>query len=217
MTDYTWPTGLVPYDVSFYLQHHSGGSESPFSRVTKVYALSKPRWVCSIRLRASDSADRWGGSRGSWGEIMDAFLANLDGRVNRVQLWDFRRPGRTPVGFSAGAITAATDTVTLIGAAPSKIRVGEYIGGDGRPHIITSLTTSGSDLVAKVRPYFETSLSAGVATFVKPTGFFRLVSDDAGQNPSPAGALTEYQLDFVEDFGPTVDVTYGSTVVTYSL
>jgi hypothetical protein len=216
MTDYTWPSDIIPYDVSFYLQPYTGGTESPFSRKSKLYGLSKPRWICSIRLRAPDSADRWGGTKGAWGERLDAFLADLDGRLNRVQLYDFRRPGRAPL-FSNAAITAGTNSVTLTGAAVGEIRVGEYIGGDERPHIITSLTVSGSDMVAKVKPYFETDIAAGAATYQKVSGFFRLTSDDAGMNASPIGALTEYQLDFVEDDFPSVDVTYTSDVVTYSL
>lgn len=215
MTDYTWPEDLVPYAQSFYLQAHSGGSESPFSRQTKVYGLSKPRWVCSIRLRAPDSADRWGGTQAQWGERVDAFLAQLDGRANRVQLWDFRRPGRVPT-FSNALATAATNTITLTGAAPAKIRVGEYLGGDGRPHIIQTLTTSGSDLIATVKPYFESDIAIGAASFENVSGYFRLTSDDAAQNGSSVGELTEYQLDFVEDWGPSVDVTFGGEIVTYS-
>lgn len=209
-----WPADIIPYDVSFYLQAHTGGSESPFSRKSKLYGLSKPRWVCSLRFRAPDSYDRWGGAKGAWGERIDAFLAELDGRLNGVLLYDFRRPGRAPL-FSNALALAGTNTITLTGAVIGEIRVGEYIGGDGRPHIITSLTVSGSDLIAKVRPYFETDIAVGAATFQNVTGFFRLTSDDAGQNESSVGELTQYQLDFVEDSFPTIDVTYSSATVTY--
>jgi hypothetical protein len=215
MTDFAWPTDISPYAVSFYLQPYTGGTESPFSRVTKIYGLAKPRWVCSLRFRGPDSADRWNGAKNDWGERLDAFLAKLDGRANRVQLWDFRRPGRAPL-FSNAAATAGTDTITLTGAAPGEIRVGEYIGGDGRPHIITSLTVSGANMIAKVRPFFETNIAVGAATFQNVPGFFRLTSDDAGQNGSSVGDLADYSLDFVEDYGPTVDVTFGGDVVTYS-
>lgn len=214
MTDYAWPDDIVPYGVSFYLQAHSGGSESPFNRQTKVYGLSKPRWVCSFRLRAPDSSDRWEGPIAAWGERVDAFLAQLDGRANRVALWDFRRPG-SPRSFSNGAASAATNTMTLTGASPGDIRVGEYIGGDGRPHIITSLQVSGSDLIAKVRPYFEADIAIGGAVFETVNGFFRMVSDDAPQNGGTVTDLTEYGLDFVEDWGPSVDVTFNGNTVTY--
>jgi hypothetical protein len=215
LTDYVWPSDLVPYAVSFYLQPHTGGSESPFTRQTKIYGMSAPRWVCSMQLRAPDSYDRWGGAYGAWGERMDAFLAKLEGRANRVQLWDFRRPGRSPL-FSNSAVVAGADTITLTGATTSEIRVGEYIGGDGRPHIITDLTVAGADLTAKVRPHFEDAIAGGAATYENVSGFFRLTTDDAGHNPSTIGELTDYQLEFVEDWGPSVDVIYESETVTYS-
>jgi hypothetical protein len=216
MTDYSWPSDIIPYAVSFYLQPYTGGTESPFSRVTKVYGMSKPRWVCSLRFRGPDSANRWNGAKNDWGERIDGFIAKLDGRAGRVALYDFRRPGRSH-SFSNLAVTAGTNSITLAGAALGDIRVGEYIGGDGRPHLITDITPSGSNLVALVRPYFETNIAAGAATYQNVTGMFRLASDDAGQNPSGVGELTDYQIDFVEDPFPTVGVTYEGNSVTYSL
>lgn len=215
MSDYDWPDDLVPYAVSFYLQPHTGGTESPFTRQTKVYGLSSPRWVCRISLRAPDSADRWGSDYAEWGERIDAFLASLEGRLNRVRIWDFRRPGRTPA-FGNAAATAGTNTITLTGASSGDIRVGQYLGGDGRPHIITALGVSGSDLVATVRPHWETDIAIDAAIFEQVSGFFRLTSDDAGQNASAAGELTQYDLEFVEDWGPSTDVIYEGTAVTYS-
>lgn len=217
MTDFPWPEDIVPYVQSFYLQPLTGGSESPFTRQTKLYGLSKPRWITSLRLRAPASADWWGADeKAVWGERIDAFIARLDGRLNRVQLWDFRRPGRAPSGFTNGAATQGTNTITLTGASVGDIRVGEYIGGDGRPHIITNLTVSGGDLVASVKPYWEADIAIGDAVFENVSGYFRLVSDDAGQNAAGVGELTEYNLDFVEDWGPSVDVTYSDEIVTYT-
>lgn len=215
MTDYTWPDDLAPFACTFYLQPHTGGTESPFSRKTKIYGLSSPRWICSMRLRAPDSADRWGSDYAEWGERVDAFLAQLEGRTNRVQLWDFRRPGRS-AAFSNGLAAQGTNLVTLTGASPGDIRVGEYLGGDGRPHIITGLQVDGSDLQATVKPHWESDIAIGDLITENVPGYFRLTSDDAGQNPSSVGELTEYQLDFVEDWGPSVDVTFEGGIVTYT-
>jgi hypothetical protein len=215
MTDLVWPSDLVPYSQSFYLQPHTGGTESPFTRQTKVYGLSSPRWISSIALRAPDSADTWSGDVAEWGERIDAFLDTLRGRFNRVQLWDFRRAGRTP-SFSNGAASAGDSTITLTGASAGDIRVGEYMGGDGRPHRINALEVSGSDLVASFLPHLETDIAVDAATFVRVAGYFRLTSDDAPANGSSVGELTQYNLDFVEVWGPSVDVTYDSETVTYS-
>lgn len=201
MTDYAWPDDLAPYAVSFYLQPHTGGSESPFSRVSKVYSLSAPRWICRMSLRAPDSADRWSGDQETWGECLDAFLAQLQGRANRVLVHDFRRPG-TARAFTNAAIAAGATTVTLTGGAVGEIRVGEYIGGDGRPHIVTALQVSGANMIATVAPPFGAAVASGAATYQEVTGQFRLISDDAGENASEVGQLATYQLEFVEDYTP---------------
>lgn len=215
MSDLDWPSDIVPFGVTFYLQPHTGGTESPFTRQTKVYGLSAPRWVSRISLRAPDSADRWGSGYAEWGERIDAFLASLEGRLNRVRIWDFRRPGRAPA-FGNSAATAGTSTITLTGADVSEIRVGEYVGGDGRPHIITGLEVSGADLIATVKPHWESDIAADAATFENVSGYFRLTSDDAGVNPSQVGELTQYDLEFVEDWGPSTDVVYDGETVTFS-
>jgi hypothetical protein len=215
MSDYSWPADIVPHQQTFFLQPHTGGSQSPFSRQSKIYVLSKPLWLCRMSLRAPPSAERWRGGPAAWGERIDAFLAQIQGRANRVELWDFRRPGKARP-FTNAPVLAGTKTMTLIGAAPGSIRVGEYIGGDGRPHIITALETSGDDLVATVAPHFAIDIEAGAATFVRASGFFRLETDDAGHNPTEVGSLTTYGLDFIEDPGPSADIIYESETVTYS-
>jgi hypothetical protein len=193
-----WPDDIVPYAQSFYLQPHTGGSESPFSRVTKVYGLAAPRWVTRIALRAAWNADRFGGTMAEWGERIDALIASLKGRQEPIRLWDFRRPGESKA-FTNAAASQGDTAITFVGAAPTEIRVGQYFGGDGRPHIVTALAVSGSDLVATFEPPLMGDLAAGQATFEKVSGLFRLTSDDAGDNMTNVEELTEYTLEFTED------------------
>jgi hypothetical protein len=215
VSDFEWPADLLPDRVSFYLQPHTGGTESPFSRSTKVYGLASPRWVASLSITAPYSGDLWNGTDSDWGERIDALVAQLQGRLNRIQLWDFRRPGAAKA-FTNADVAAGTNVMTLVGAAPAGIRKGQYLGGDGRPHIITALEVSGSDLVATVSPHFESDIAAGSAIFERVSGFFRLTTDDAGSNPSSAADMTTYSFDFVEDWGPSSDVVYESEIVTFS-
>lgn len=203
MTDYTWPSDLAPYTVSFYLQPHTGGSESPFSRQTKVYGLSAPRWVCSMAFRGG-----YWGSTGleANGPRMDAMVAKLKGRQNRVALYDFRRDSlRAPLWPIAPGNTAAAQgatTMTVTGLPPGTVMLaGDYLGGDGRPHIITDNATANSSGQAVVT--FEPPLIGAVgfngATFGSPTGMFRLTDDDAGNNQTEVGQGIGMTLEFVED------------------
>jgi hypothetical protein len=203
MTDFAWPDDLVPYAVSFYLQPHTGGSESPFSRKTKVYGLSAPRWICAMSFRG-----------GYWGEHgleavgprLDAMIAKLKGRQNRAQIYDFRRVrprARTwPLAASNLAALAGDTSMTITNLpAGTTVRAGDYIGGDGRPHIILDdvvANGSGQALVT-FDPPLASNVGVGIATFSRVSGLFRLTDDDAGGNGTVVGEAVGITLEFAED------------------
>jgi hypothetical protein len=219
LTDYVWPDDLVPYAVSFYLQPHTGGSESPFSRVSKTYGLSAPRWVCRMELRGGDSSHWGNGPHARAGPRLDAFIASLKGRENRVALYDFRRERMwdgTPYGASNLAASAGDTSLTLTGLDEGRlIRAGDYIGGDGRPHLITEDAMAGSDGQATVyfQPPLAIDLAVGDVVTFRVAGTFRLTSDDAGDNASQVGDLAVYSLEFVEDVAlPTINSSPASVL-----
>ncbi len=232
MADLVWPDGLAPYRVAHYLQPHVGGSESPFTRTRKVYGLSAPRWLCRMTFRAGyDGAD----GVGAWGGLLDALIMEMQGGLNPVALWDFRRP--FPAGlrryysqfagvrypFAGGeeftlgerfiipgeaepaneaAKTGAT-TMAFVGFKPFE-RVflpGDYIGGDGRQHMVQrpgAIADANGRAVVSIYPPLWADVAAGAAVTMQPTSLFQLASEDAGQNETEVGGLTEYTLDFIE-------------------
>jgi hypothetical protein len=211
MTDYTWPDDLVPYAMSFYLQPHTGGSESPFTRQTKVYGLSAPRWVCSMSFRGGYNGIR---DQAAFGPRLDALLAKLRGRQNRVLLYDFRRAAMRgklwpASGIGNAAAVKGSTSITLTGLVPGQpVYAGDYLGGDGRPHIIGDdpfgVIAATADGSGEAIVSFEPPLSADVALnsvlFASAaTAPFRLADDDAGQNGVEVGSTVNLSLNFVED------------------
>lgn len=209
MADFTWPGDLVPFAVEFYLQPHTGGSESPFSRVSKIYGLSAPRWVCSLSFRGGYNGTR---AQAAFGPRLDALVATLKGRQNRIAVHDFRRPKpRSPLWpRAAGNLTAAAgDTeITITGLQPgTPVYSGDYLGGDGRPHIIRSVdfaavaafADSSGHATVSFDPPLATAMAAGAAVFSTVTGLFRLTDDDAGRNGVAVGEAQTMTLDLVED------------------
>jgi hypothetical protein len=209
VTEYTWPDDLAPYAVSFYLQPHTGGSESPFSRKTKVYGLSAPRWICSLSFRGG-----YWGTRDleAVGPNLDALLAKLKGRENRITIFDFRRSEPRSPQWTAGvgnlAAAAGSTSLTITGLQPGvKIYAGDYLGGDGRPHIFTaadfSAVAATADSSGRATVTFEpplaTAIAAGAAIFTQARGLFRLSSDDAGLNGVAVGEAQMMTLVFAED------------------
>jgi hypothetical protein len=78
---------------------------------------------------------------------------------------------------------------------------GDYIGGDGRPHIVLrpgAVADANGRAVVRFTPPLDYDVPAGRAITMQPTGRFQLLSDDAGANETAVGEATEYTLDFIE-------------------
>lgn len=223
MADIIWPRDLAPYRVSFYLQPHVGGQESPITRTRKTYGLSAPRWVARLTLRGGyDGAPRARDAAG-FGPRIDSLVTDLAGGLNIAVFHDWRRP--LPIqGLAVRAALTVAETA-LAGASSMKVAgfspfavavsAGDYIGGDGRPHIVSLAATSaaggvisgagsvmvGADGVAIIgfNPPLSADVPAGTVLSWPVTGRFQLVSEEAGDNETEVGTSTEYTLDFVED------------------
>lgn len=225
MADLTWPADLKPRGVSFYLQPHVGGTESPISRVRKVYGLSAPRWIARYRFRGGYAGAPSRGDAAGFGPRLDSLIADLEGGLTRVRLWDFRRP--RPRNFTATAApltflaaTKGAQFVVIAGftAGAATLGAGEYIGGDGRPHIVslkhtlaaggivagagTILADANGRATIGINPPLSADIAAGTPVVWPVTGRFQLVSEDAGDNDVEPGKAVEYTLDFVEDLLP---------------
>lgn len=206
----------------FYLQPHVGGTESPITRTRKTYGLSAPRWITRMSFRGGYDGVPHLHEPGGFGPRLDSLIADLEGGLNIAVFHDWRRPrpsqkiAATGPILSTGAAAGASSMI-LTGFAPRSVAmsVGDYIGGDGRPHIVSAAKTvqfggqilgagslmadpAGAVLVG-FRPPLRSAIPAGTPMTWPVTGRFQLVGDDAGQNESTIGQLTEYTLDFVEE------------------
>lgn len=221
MVDISWPSDLIPWKVAFYLQAHTGGQESPITRTTKKYGLSAPRWIARLTFRGGyDGAPRQGEQSG-YGPRLDSLIADLKGGLNVAVFHDFRRPRPLQPQSRRAALTvraAANGATAFIvdGFAPHGVAfsIGDYVGGDGRPHLVSAAATidaggaingagtifadaTGAALVG-FNPPLSAATPAGMILNWPVTGRFELVSDDAGQNETEVRGLTDYVLDFTE-------------------
>jgi hypothetical protein len=222
VADILWPADLAPYRVMFYLQPHVGGSESPLTRVRKVYGLSAPRWIARMTFRGGYAGAPVYGDAAGFGARLDGLIADLQGGLNKAVFHDFRRPRpiqqmQIASGLKYDAAAAGATAVIIRGFAPGgrALSVGDPVGGDGRPHIVSIAATiaaggtvSGAgtiraDATGKAIIGINPPLSAPIVANAVPqwpvTGRFALTGDDAGQNETEVGDLSEYVLDFTEE------------------
>lgn len=213
MADLLWPADLAPYRVAFYLQPHVGGHQSPLTRSAKRYGLGKPMWIARLTFRGGYDGDPMDDA-GGFGPRIDAILAEKEG-LGRFLLWDFRRPGSikpramsgAPVVLAGNAPQGAT-LMHVAGFEPGSVAfsVGDYVGGDGRCHIVTGdrvIANRSGVAAVSFRPPLEAALVAGSAIPIEHVTSPFILSDDtlddAGQNETEVGQLSEYALSFMED------------------
>lgn len=221
MVDIPWPSDLAPYRVAFYLQPHVGGTESPFTRTTKKYGLSAPRWVARMTFRGGYDGIPHLNETGGFGPRLDSLIADLEGGLNVAVFHDYRRPrparpvtAMSSLVFDAAAVGASS--VTVRGFAPYSVALsaGDYLGGDGRPHITSIMHTQAAGglvngagaimadetgaAIIGIRPHISAPITGGALVQWPVTGRFELVGEDAGQNETEVGGATEYVLDFTE-------------------
>lgn len=221
MVDLAWPADLAPYKVAFYLQPHVGGQESPITRTRKVYGLSAPRWIARLTFRGGCDGLPVVGDQSGFGARLDALIADLDGGLNNAVFHDWRRPRPARALSVTGALLiaaapAGATSITVTGFAPrsAALSIGDYVGGDGRPHLVSAAATiaaggvvSGAGtlmanatgaVVVGIKPPLCAPIAAGTSLRWPVTGRFQLVGEDAGQNEAEVGQPVEYTLDFVE-------------------
>lgn len=110
--------------------------------------------------------------------------------------------GSGPPTNSPAAI--GTQVVTCTGFAPNRLvrGAGDYIGfGHGRPYLVTAdaFSDATGSTVITFEPPARTAIGAGVLELARVRATFRLVSDDAGNNPTGLSGWAGFELDFVED------------------
>lgn len=205
MTDFVWPADLVPFAQSFYLRPHTNRSISPFTRQQKIYELSAPLWMTQMSFRGGYDGTR---KQGAYGPRLDAFITQLRGGVHRVAIHDFRRPrlrGGTGHGLNNEAASALATSMVVSGFAPfaAAFYPGDYIGGDGRPHIVDApeiiLANDAGEATATFWPPLKEAVGVGEGVFGSSPGWFRMASDDAGSNPTVVGEAVTYDIEFIED------------------
>ena len=210
MTDYTWPQALSPTEQTYYLQTHTGRSQSPFTKQQKIYELSRPVWITQLTFEGGYAGVPGPNGRNRKADHIakvSAELMRLKGGANRALIFDFNR--RDNRGSSAtrnltNAAGYAGDASLIVnGFIPNSVafRQGDYIGGDGRCHMVldTVLSDVGGAATVTFYPPLEANVAAGAAVYSHVTSPFRLVSDDFGAAPVRIGTATTLTIELIED------------------
>ena len=193
MTD--WPLSFKPDSQAFYVQTLTARFDNPYNGQVQVLERDGARWVTSMSLTLYSAKAR----------AFEAFLASLRGPAGEVLVPDFRR--LAALGSLAGnprLVSGTGRTLTLSGFTTNAQKVlaaGDLIQtSPGRSHMVVDDVTADAAGNASVRiePRLREPVVVGPLVTSTCRVRMRLVSDDAGKNPTTPPMKSAYQLDLIE-------------------
>ena len=197
MTD--WPLAFKPDSQAFYVQTLTARFDNPYNGQVQVLERDGARWVTSLTLHLYSANAR----------AFEAFLASLRGPAGEVLVPDFRR--LAALGNLAGSprlVSGTGRTLSPSGFTPNTQRV--LVAGDliqaspGRVHMViddVAADASGNAGI-RVEPRLREPVVAGPLVTSNCRVRMRLISDDAGKNPTMPPMKSAYQVDLIEVLTP---------------
>lgn len=188
---FDWPATLRPAGVEWRLQRFQALNTSAFDGSVQAATLAAPRWAFTIdtgRLRR-DEVPAW-----------EALIDRLDGGINRVRAWDWRR--ETPLGVAIGTplvrVSAAGKTLATKGWTASTAGIllaGSYIGVNNelnRLVLDAGSDASGFATLTLARPLRAAPAVDVPVVITKPVAKFYLTTMDTAfrQEGARASGLT---------------------------
>jgi hypothetical protein len=201
VTDFTWPTNLVPSSSEWRFIANTAAFTSPLSGATRTLGRGGDRWACTLQFNALIGDAR---------SEMQGFIARLRGQANRVILPDhsYKRRGALAAnilvkGSSQTGLTLACDGGTA--GVTNALRTGDYVTVENYPYmVVLDASTNGSGEVTLTlnRPLVQSPADNAAVNLLTPTGKFLLTDNTVGWSNTPAGwprIVSSFTLDFIED------------------
>lgn len=197
---FDWPTELRPQGVEWRLTRSQVFGVSAFDGSAQASPLGAPRWAFTIdtgRLHLHEVP------------LWEALIDRLDGGVNRVRCWDWRR--EAPLGVATGVplvrVSAAGKTLATKGWTPSTAGIllrGSYVGVNGELNrTVLDATSDGAGwaTLTLARPLRAAPAVDVALVLVKPVAkFYCTTTDTAFRQDGARPSGQSYT--FEEDLAP---------------
>lgn len=193
---FDWPASLRPASVDWGMVHSQYLGRSAFDNTVQAQSLGAPRWAFTITtgVLRHDEVPRW-----------EALIDQLDGQVNRVRCWDWRR--EAPLGPATGTplVRVANIGVSLAtkgwtANVANILRAGSYVGVNGE--LKRLVADASSDASGHATLVFRPPLRAVAPVdapllLVKPTALFVMTTQRPSM-PQQGARSTGWTLSFEE-------------------
>ena len=199
MSNYTWPTEVIPSATEWRLVSNTAAFFSPLSGTTRTLSRGGDRWACSVTC-----ANLAGDKRA----ILQAFLARLRGQVHRVILRDhaYNKRGTLAVNPLVYGASQTGSTLNVDGATPAAtLKAGDWIAlGYSLHMIVADVTVAGGGTAAlSITPPLRSSpADNSTVNILTPAGLFLLSDNTVSWSNTPRGfaeAMSTFTVELVED------------------
>lgn len=201
MTDFTWPSTIIPSSSDWRLISNTAAFASPLNGTTRTLSRGGDRWACTLTFNVMTQDNS---------AVLRAFLANLRGQTHRVVLPDhaYKKRGIQTAAILVNGGSQTGSTLVCDGAsagitnalrAADLIQVGNYL------HMVTADANSdgSGNLTLSIVPPLRASPADNATVSVgTPTARFLLTGNTVGWSNRPGGwprTIQSYSVDFIED------------------
>lgn len=199
MTDYTWPSTVIPTSSEWQLVANTAAFVSPLSGTTRTLARGGSRWACSLSCRNLRAEKR---------ATLLAFLTRLEGQRHRVVLPDhaFVKRGTLAVNPLVKGGGQTGNSLAVDGATAAKtLLAGDWISVGGLLYMVADTATvdGAGEASIPITPRLRSAPGDNATvTVVSPTGRFLLSGNTLSWSNAAggrAGVLSTVVVDLVED------------------
>lgn len=201
MIDIAW-THLLPRPARMPWRLHTPSLAfvSPLVGSIQTASLPGARWGCELI---------WSPMPSLQAAPIEALLASLRGRVNRLVLWNIARRaltgsgGGTPIVNGAGQLGTSIAVSGLPASVTGWANVGDMVGIGGELKMLTARVDSGGTGLAtlQIAPPMRAAPAHGSAIVVtQPTARFVAAENQVGWVYESPLVVTELRIDLIEAF-----------------
>jgi hypothetical protein len=195
VTDYTWPSEIIPASSDMAFVANTAAFVSPLTQSARTFGRGGDHWQCSLKIPPLTNTNR---------SILRAFLVKLRGQTNRVIVGDhsYVRRGTQSANVLVKGASQTGHSLIVDGATVSATLLsGDYFSVGTELKMLTAdATANGSgEMTLAFVPALRTSPADNAAvTITAPTGRFLLSSNTSSWSNVPA-RISSFTVELIED------------------
>lgn len=199
MSDYTWPSIVIPTSTDLRFLANTGAFVSPLAGSVQTLGRGGDRWAMSVVCNNLTAEKR---------AVLQGFLARLRGQVHRVLIRDYsyRKRGTLASNLLVKGGAQTGSAVTCDGAAVgATLKIGDQIAIGYALHMVVAdavFDGTGSATLAIAPPLRTAPADNAAVAVLQPTSRFVMADNKVGwsnQGGGIIGAVSSFTVELIED------------------